>query len=344
MKIDFIVNDGSPQFVTEKTIWGDMLQPGVGGAELALLTMCAGLQQRGHDVTLYNDPREPGASSFLQRGVREFKPKDKRDALVIFRSPNMRSINANGYKIWWSCDQRTIGDFQGFSKTVNKIVTISQYHSDYFSQMYGINDTVITDLPVRDADYKDLMENPPERVPNRFIFSSVPDRGLTNLWRMWPRVKQLIPDATLVVTSDYRLWGGSANNEGHRLRWSARDGIYFLGAVNRKRLLEEQMKAEYCLYPGSYPELFCIAVAELQYAGVNCITSNIGALATTNMGTVVPVDASNAHNDKLFIDALMAVHDDPNRSLKRGALQQYAAQRFCLDTILDYWEANILKG
>lgn len=344
MKIDFLVNDGSPQFVTEKTIWGDMIQPGVGGAELALLTMCAGLKSRGHNVVLYNDPREPGASSFEQRPIREFRPKDKRDILIVFRSPNIRSLNAVGRKIWWSCDQRTTGDFASFSKTVDEIVTISQYHSDYFAQMYGIEKTIITDLPVRDADYCGLIENPPERVPNRLIFSSVPDRGLNNLWRMWPMIKQLIPDASLVVTSDYRLWGGSASNEGHRMRWAARDGIIFLGAVSRQRLLEEQMKADICLYPGSYPELFCIAVAELQYAGVPCITSNIGALATTNMGTIVPVDAGNAHNDKLFMDALMDQINDPNRELRRKALQQSAAQRFSLDTILDYWEANILKG
>lgn len=344
LKISVLANDGSPLHVTEKTIWGDGVQPGTGGAELALLTMCAEMKRRGHDVILYNTPREAHASSFEQRSVASFHPKDPRDVLIVFRSPNIKSLTANGHKVWWSCDQTTVGDFREFSRTVDQILTISQYHADYFSQMYGIENTVITDLPVRVRDYADLQANPPQRIKNRFIFSTVPDRGLANLWRMWKRVRQLIPDASLVITSDYRLWGSTAGNERHRISWMSQDGVQFLGAINRKQLLEEQMKAEYCLYPGNYPELFCIAVAELQYAGVHCITSGCGALKTTNMGKVVDVDAGNPHNDKLFVDALMQVVDDPLQKQCIEGIQQTAAQRFNPSRILDYWEETILKG
>lgn len=80
-KIHIICNDGSPLGVTERTMRGEDGRLGVGGAELALLTMCAAWQFYGNDVTLYNDPKEIGASSFRQLPIDDFKPKDDREFL-----------------------------------------------------------------------------------------------------------------------------------------------------------------------------------------------------------------------------------------------------------------------
>jgi hypothetical protein len=65
--IHFLANDGSPLGVTYKSIWGQDGRLGVGGAELAMLTLCGGFEKRGYDVTLYNNPNEGGASPFKQK-------------------------------------------------------------------------------------------------------------------------------------------------------------------------------------------------------------------------------------------------------------------------------------
>lgn len=58
MKIDVLCNDGSPLGVVEADINGGIPgRMGVGGAELALLTMCAAWKFNGHDIVLYNNPR-----------------------------------------------------------------------------------------------------------------------------------------------------------------------------------------------------------------------------------------------------------------------------------------------
>ena len=87
LKIDILCNDGSPLGVTEKSIFGEDGRMGVGGAELALLTMCRAWQYYGNDVTLYNNPNNPLASTFKQRNISDFHAKDERDVLIIFRSP-----------------------------------------------------------------------------------------------------------------------------------------------------------------------------------------------------------------------------------------------------------------
>ncbi len=59
MKIDILCNqepNGSFIGVTSKTVWGDSQRIGVGGAELAIITMAEEWTKAGHDVVLYNSP------------------------------------------------------------------------------------------------------------------------------------------------------------------------------------------------------------------------------------------------------------------------------------------------
>lgn len=341
MNIDVLASDGSQRLVTSKTVWGDRWQVGVGGAELALLTMCEEWTRRGDTVRLFNDPREPN-DLFEQLPIKDFEPKDNRDVLIVFRSPNQKAIAADGYKVWWSCDQYTNGSFERFAKYVDKTVVISPFHAQYFKDTYGISDVVVSDLPVRVHDYP---EKRPEKVHNRFLFSSVPDRGLEPLWRMWPLIREAIPDAQVVITSDYRLWGANAPlNERYKVRWMAHDGFTFLGAVPRARLIEEQLKAEIMAYPCIYDELFCIAVAEAQYAGVYPITTSVGALPTTNMGTVVNWNANDYRGDRLFVELLVKTLTNPSFPGVVAELQEKASKRFHPDTILKYWQEEIFPN
>lgn len=342
MLIDIVANDGSPLLVTEKTIYGDKWQVGCGGAELAILTLCSEWTKAGHRVRFYNDPREEGASSFEQLPRHAFRPRDDRDIVIAFRSPNLRVADAKGLKVWLSMDQQTTGDFANFSHMVDKIVCISSFHAEYFAHRYGITNTTVIDLPVRVDDFKDKNI---EKVPGRIIFTSVPARGLNNLKRMWGRIKQENPEASLVITSDYRLWGMSDGSNQHFLiQWFMENDVQYVGAIKREKYIEELLKADILLYPSNYDELFCIAVAEAQYAGVLPITSATGALPTTNMGLIMDVDAENGNDDHHFIDTVSAVLQD-----RRALLQlqddglALAKKRFSPKVILDKWNDEVFK-
>lgn len=337
MKIDIVCNDGSPLGVTSKTVYGDHMRVGVGGAELGLLTMCEEWTKAGHQVTLYNDPWEANASPFEQRAIGAFEPSADRDIVINFRSPNIACVPAKGLKVWWSTDQFSVGDYAKFSAYMDKIVCISQYHAEYFARTYNIQNAIVIDLPVRKDDFDVKVS----RIPHRFIFSSVPDRGLKNMWRMWPKIKQVIPDASIVITSDYRLWGTSSLNEKYRVMWMGQNSFEFLGAVNRKRYIEELMKSDIFFYPCNYEELFCISCAEAQYAGLLPVTSAIGALSTTNMGYAVKLDADFPPNDSGFVDALKSALGDS--SLVRKQLAMDAQRRFSPENILCQWDSKVFK-
>ena len=102
MRISVLCNDGSPLGVTSHTLWGDNHRIGLGGAEIALITLCEEWTKVGHEVVLYNNPWETNASPFEQRSIDSFRPDEPRDILIIFRSPNHRVGNAVGKRVWFS--------------------------------------------------------------------------------------------------------------------------------------------------------------------------------------------------------------------------------------------------
>ena len=108
-------------------------------------------------------------------------------------------------------------------------------------------------------------------------------------------------------------------------------------------MIEEQLKAELFLYPCTYDELFCISCAEAQVAGVYPITSVIGALKTTNMGTQIygnPGDSSFSHE---FIDEVQVLSNSSELSLRRIKLQEEAITRFDPERIADIWDKEVFN-
>ena len=342
MKIDVIVNNepnGSFMGVTSKTIWGDEHRIGVGGAELAILTLCEEWAKIGYEIVLYNNPYTTN-DKFEQRPLSAFSPNDNRDVLINFRSPSDKTTVSNGLKVWFSTDQYSVGDYAKFSKFVDKIVCISRFHAMYFKTTYNIDNTIVIDLPVRVDDYKDKKI---EKIPNRIIFTSIPDRGLDNLYEIWGNIKARVPDASLVITSDYRLWGAGALNEQHKVKWM-KHSIAFLGAIPRAKLIEEELMAQILAYPSNYEELFCISCAEAQVAGAFPITTRIGALETTNMGIIVDGNMQNGVTKKAFADNVARLLEEPKLLLsKQDEVRQKALERFAPDRILAEWDSKIFK-
>ena len=56
------MTDGSPLNVCMKDLYGERNRIGVGGSELAFLTLAEGWHKAGHEVVIYNDCVEPGGS------------------------------------------------------------------------------------------------------------------------------------------------------------------------------------------------------------------------------------------------------------------------------------------
>lgn len=338
MKIDILARDGSPLGVTVDSIYGRDGRTGVGGAEQAILTLCEAWHKDKHKVTFYNDPKCNG-SSFSQKMVHEFDPLEDRDILIIFRSPNPLASYAKGKKVWFSTDQRTIGDFREFAKEVDKIVTISPFHAEFFEKMYGITGTVSIDLPVRGSDYDTLRRSTP-KVSRQCLFSSVPDRGLPILAHLWPRIVDQVPDASLVITSGWSLWTGQSDAhliQNYRALFGTAKNVNYVGAVPREQLVKYQLQSDIFLHPCIYDELFCIAASEAQWAGAWPITSNVGALRTTNMGTIINGNPNDLNWQEAFVEQAVKKLTCDNLKTLQGNITYQARERFNLRRITKQW-------
>lgn len=347
MKISVICNDGSPLGVSEQSIYGEDGRMGIGGAELALLTLCRGWHDAGHRVTLYNDGDNEG-SVFEHRGIDEYRPGNPCDVLIVFRSPNTRIRDgARGLKVWFSTDQHTMGNFQSFAGMVDKIVTISPHHSEYFQNMYGIFDTIIIDLPVRTQDFEPI-EVWPEKVQYKCIWNSIPDRGVIELAEVWKRINKKMPEASLVITSDWRLWDKNVHAsllDPYRAVFAALHNVNYLGAINRRELIKHEKEAQIHLNPNIYEELFCIAIAETQVAGAYPVSSTTGALKTTNMGMALEGNPKDGAWHEKCANAVVELLQDQKRLARlANAVQHKAVHRFALENVLKQWEERVFAN
>jgi len=336
MKIDVLTVVGSPKNVTSV----DVFDRGVGGAELALISWAEVMAKRGHKIRIYN---QTSLTSYHINGVEylpdgHYNTNDDRDILVTFRGPQELARHSNAKKrIGWSCDQYTVGDYNQWYMTSDKIILISPFHQKDHLQRYGqiaLERGQVIDLGVRTWEYV-----PVEKTPYSFIFCSVPDRGLMELANLWPEITNTFPQATLTITSDYTLWGANAPlNMQYRMRLAGMPGVNFLGNIPREDLVKEQSRAEVNLYPCIYDENFCIAIAECQVAGVYCITTNQGALATTNFtGAIFPPGPGNRIS---YLDTLQSFFNQPFslRTMLSKEITKRAIARFDWDKIAEQWE------
>lgn len=255
---------------------------GVGGSEAALIQLTRELARMGHVVDVYNDCSKTGNFNGVNwNHLSDFSPDDYCDVFVLFRNahPALHTVFAKT-KIFFSCDQYTNGNWLvDVFPYVDGIIAISEFHKKYMVEKKGADPDKIhvIDLGVSSTDYTSNVE----KIKNRLIFCSVPERGLRYMPEAFNKIRTQVPDATLVVTSDYTLWGAKALNEGFKNELAGYSGVTFLGKVPRTELVRLQNEAEVMAYPCNYDENFCISAAECMAAGVVPVTTRQGALPTT---------------------------------------------------------------
>ena len=223
---------------------------------------------------------------------------------------------------------------------VDKVVCISPHHAKYFKEMYGIMDGISIDLPVRTWEYKE----PVQKIPKRCIFTSIPDRGVMELHAAWPRIHREVPEASLVITSDWRLWADWCTEEQirhYKISYARHPNVIYRGAILRNELVRIQQEADVHLYPSTFNEMFCISVAESQVAGAFPISTDVGALKTTNMGTVLHGNAQDPQWQDLFVKKSIELLTQDNLSQKQKWVQEVAKKRFSIENILNQWEEKV---
>ena len=190
---------------------------------------------------------------------------------------------------------------------INGIVVLCDWHKQMVLKYLNIDENKI--FIIGNGIDTTYFDHKVDRVKNRFIYMSNPNRGLLKLVSHFHTIKNKIPDAELYI---YR---GTEEFTDKKVidDLNKYDYIKFKGKLPNKELIPEIMKSEYWYYPTDYYETYCISALEAQMSGCMCITSNIGALSNTieDRGILLtkPVYTDDYWNEAL--NTIVYLNDNP---------------------------------
>jgi glycosyltransferase involved in cell wall biosynthesis len=290
------------------------------GSELALLALVDRLKVR-HDVKLFTVMAEFKDYHHLMVDHNDYIDNTY-DILLIHRYINFYvyfPIRAKKVFIWvhdvclHSSYQGRVFPYAGHDFLQNvkydKIVLQTEWHRKRFLEYYPtLTKNEIIGNGIETKYYtKDV-----QKVPFRFIYTSSPKRGLTYLMNVFPKIREVYPDAELHIFRDLN----EATPEQLKILNDGCDKGMFVygGALSNQELADEFLQAEVWLYPTDFTETYCISAVEAQAAGCLCVCSRLAGLIETvgDRGILLESVYGSKEYDVELLQALERVFKDKN--------------------------------
>lgn len=277
----------------------------LGGSESALFYLSREMAKIGHKVEIFNNCfNEAGLYEGVQYRnfttllelVRHSKKTDY-DIFISFRDlPAFLFPIRAKKRIWWGHDDfSNVWDYKAFlrisgflaNRIVDHFFVVSSWLAEICKDKLGIKreKIYITRNGVYLPYFTQTFESPRDC---RLVYTSIPERGLDILLKIFSIIKKEIPDASLHVYSGKALgWRNKKEHDELDSFYNGinQDGIFLRSPLNHKDLAKELEMSSLFLYPshpvknlGFYAETSCIAALEAQAAGCPVIASNSGAL------------------------------------------------------------------
>jgi glycosyltransferase involved in cell wall biosynthesis/tetratricopeptide (TPR) repeat protein len=220
----------------------------------------------------------------------------------IFYLPNIQNV-------WlWLHDVFPYFEFiQAHRTKFRDILVLCDWHSKQISKEFHVPLEKIK--VTRNAINTDRFQNQIEKVNNRFIYSSSPDRGLSYLLSFFPKIVEKYPDATLEIFCNKELLSPS-----EICLISSKEYFHLHPRVSQDELALEYLKSDIWLYPTDFTETYCITALEAQAAGCLCVTLDIGSLSEIvgERGIVIKGDIKQEGTSDKLLNELFKVMDNPN--------------------------------
>lgn len=286
---------------------------GLGGSESAVTYMARELAALGLEVTVFNSCIDSRAQPGVYDGVtyRDLSELDDRDFVFDVKigsrsvqpflpdHPRYSKIKARRKVLWLHdtfCDGDHLVEEMVLQRYIHEVFTLSDWHTSYIlncehgkrrnfevlkRHTFLTRNGIKRHIDEVDIDAKD---------PFQFIYNASATKGLVPLVeRIWPKVKERIPQAKLTVIGGYYRFRDGAVPDAQELmviRY-ANDphlkalGIEFTGVIPQREIAERLAKASLTIYPGAFPETFGISTLESLAYNTPVVTTRFGALEET---------------------------------------------------------------
>jgi glycosyltransferase involved in cell wall biosynthesis len=183
---------------------------------------------------------------------------------------------------------------------INGFICLSDWHINNIKDLYDIPDKKI--YKIGNGIDAEMFNVNAKKIKNRFIYSSLPERGLGILLNWFPDILKELPDAELHVFTDNVPDDLIAKME------SAKN-VYFHGKVSYEEMIFEFMKADVWLYPNIFLETFCTSALEAQASNCICVTRKYGSLEEVvgKRGIVIDGDPNSQEFKEKTIEKLLYI-------------------------------------
>ena len=145
-----------------------------------------------------------------------------------------------------------------------------------------------------------------EKIPFRFIYTSCPERGLTYLIQIIPKIKEKYPETTLYLFVNKDLILKDTMDKIKIL-----DYVYINNRVSQEELSNEFLKSDIWLYPTNFTESYCITALEAMASKCLVATVNYCGLGNIVYGRGVVCNAPIKEHLEDLIDKLFFVLERP---------------------------------
>ena len=180
---------------------------------------------------------------------------------------------------------------------ITGIIALTNWHKNFLINYYGLDPNKI--FIIGNGLAQENFNKKVDKIKNRFIYTSAPNRGLDKLIEYMLEIRKTVPDVTLYI---YRGLDDFDNNTKPILdkikKYPYKDFVKFMGKVDQETLAVEMLKSEYWFYPTNFTETYCMSGLEAMAAGCMCITSDLAALHDTIGDRGILIKNSNRYSEE----------------------------------------------
>lgn len=192
---------------------------------------------------------------------------------------------------------------------------------------------------------------PVKKDPHLIVYGSSYDRGLEHLLKMWPEIRQAVPDARLRVFYGWNLFDVGYRDNPERMAWKdkintlmTQPGIVHLGRISHDAVVKEFEMAGVWAYPTHFGEISCITAMKAQAYGAIPVVIDYAALKeTVQFGVKVKGDIYDQETKELYKGALIALlNDEKHQEEVRKEMVSWA-KKFAWENVAKQWHEEFTR-
>ena len=181
---------------------------------------------------------------------------------------------------------------------------------------------------------------------HKLFWASSYDRGIQHLLKMWPKIIEKFPDATLSVYYGWNLFESAYRTNPERMNWKDRmdeqmkqKGITHYGRVGQPELKVAMEECGIWAYPTDFDEINCITALACQASGcVPCVINRAALKETVGSGVRVDGDIYDPEVQEEYLKQLLELMGDRDKWTAEQTTGRLFARQFFWKRIAKQWE------